>query len=184
MINDLCESMRFAPLTPSEISQLMKDLDENEDNLISLDELQNNLQQVEIILKARYKARTVGFCQKIFDSLQKNESESLPRESIRAFCNYLGEQIHIKKLTKGQMNDIMQLLDENSDALISYQEFCAGIDSVNMYLENAREIQNNQINPVLLLLNRCTIYKQKVIFFGETNRLKTRKMNLGKPNSI
>ena len=76
MINDLSLSMHFAPLTTSEITKLMSDLDENEDNLITLDELQTNLLHIEKILKARYKSRTITLCKKIFNSLQKNESES------------------------------------------------------------------------------------------------------------
>ncbi len=75
-------------------------------------------------------------CRKVFVMFKKGNHERLGRDQIKAMCNYLAEQIPTRKPSFEEINDILEILDDNGDGEISFNEFLGNIDAVNKFIES------------------------------------------------
>ena len=75
-----------------------------------------------------------------------DNEEGLKQKQIKDLCNYLAEQMGIKKLNFQQIKDIIKIQDTNKDGCISFPEFLENIDTVNEYIEKLKIDETNALN--------------------------------------
>jgi Ca2+-binding EF-hand superfamily protein len=136
LLNDLCDQMGLTYLDQDQVSQLQEFMGEDQSNEITLAVLTTNWHHVSRIMKQKFRSKSLATCRKVFVMFKKGNNERLGRDQIKAMCNYLAEQIPTRKPSFEEINDILEILDDNGDGEISFNEFLGNIDAVNKFIES------------------------------------------------
>jgi Ca2+-binding EF-hand superfamily protein len=136
LLNDLCDQMRLTHLEQDQVTQLQEFMGGDQSNEITLTVLTTNWHHVSRIMKQKFRSKSLATCRKVFLMFKKGNNERLGRDQIKAMCNYLAEQIPTRKPSFEEINDILEILDDNGDGEISFNEFLGNIDAVNKFIES------------------------------------------------
>lgn len=136
LLNDLCDQMGLTHMEEDQVTQLQGLMAGDTSDEVTLKVLTTTWHHVSRIMKLKFHSKSLATCRKVFAMFKKGNNERLGRDQIKAMCNYLAEQIPTRKPTFEEINDILEILDDNGDGEISFNEFLGNIDAVNKFIES------------------------------------------------
>ena len=135
LLNDIAAEMGVNFFDEKDLDKFMNILDEDNDDQITIEELNANLETVKQILIQKDKAKNLALCRSAFELFgAKNETAILTKQQIRLLCDEICKGLGMNELPRGNTNRVMRILDENGDGEISFDEFVDNIEKVNVFL--------------------------------------------------